>query len=610
MTTYFKHIAQITARADYDKILRKALATPGQEPFHYFDAFPFDKKEAPLVLVGDVGKPLIADLKKLVPKAQYGMGVCTVTAKDEIIFERETGKLQPKLVSATVKLSGIKSTVKFNGEDDEEEGERAETENDEGQPEEPQVKATGKVPPAPPLPPSNKPSGDKPTTLSPQAKEFQDKLKVLRPAFDNALKKARELKKTAWEEDLDSNFTQMVQEAKAGKFDVALQTLARLARMTKGEEASRAEVKHQANKEDTVYAEMHKTTVRDNASPEDMKQARKANKAGGYGVTEDGNVAYALPLKPGEWKSGVVDRIDGIFKILSADKVDFNALHQTYNNLPPLLQRARQHAEEGNDKQHQDRADAIDRLSDHLTALDDEVGKINALDPAFPIPRIESVLKDCGKLKDLIETLEHPNKPSPDVNEIEAFKKKSGERSRLHKATLDKEAEECNKLEQELREQAIALKEDAPRLPQDEINTRRQELEEMKTTLDLRRKDLLHATRFGQEIEKKAEARFINGVANPQQLAMLLKLADDIKGMIDRTFYQQAVDAIQKMLAELVFQDFAQDNSVEQQITIDLESIQNDLLRHAQRKAASPMKAARMAKRLHGEAIKVGALMD
>ncbi|MFZ5525608.1 MAG: hypothetical protein ACOZE7_03025 [Pseudomonadota bacterium] len=610
MTTYFKHIAQITARADYDKILRKALATPGQEPFHYFDAFPFDKKEAPLVLVGDVAKPLIADLKKLVPKAQYGMGLCTVTAKDEIIFERETGKLQPKLVSATVKLSGIKSTVKFNGEDDEEEGERAEAENDEGQPEEPQVKATGKVPPVPPLPPSTKPSGDKPTTLSPQAKEFQDKLKVLRPAFDNALKKARELKKTVWAEDLDSNFAQMVQEAKAGKFDVALQTLARLARIIKSEEAARAEVKHQTNKEDSDYAEMHQSPARDHLSPQEMKQARKGNKAGGYGLTEDGNVSYALPLKPGEWQSGVVDKIDSLHKALSKEPVDFGALNQTYSSLVALLNRARQHAAEGDDKQHRDREQAIERLADHIANLDGEISNINYMDPSAPMVSVQSILNDRQKLRDLIETLERPDKSKPSQEEFATFKQQSGERARRYNDALDKEAKQCQQLEHQLREQAIRLKEEAPNLPKDEIETRREQLEEMKTTLEARRKDLHFARTLEAQEEKKALDRFSRGVRNPQHLVILFKLTDQLKGMIDRKFFQQAMEAIDDAQYDLADQGFAQEDPVEQKITQDLASLHSDLRKQAQLKAASPLKAARMAKRLHGEAAKVGALMD
>lgn len=608
MTTYFKHIAQITARADYDKILRKALATPGQEPFHYFDAFPFDKKEAPLVLVGDVAKPLIADLKKLVPKAQYGMGVCTVTAKDEIIFERETGKLQPKLVSATVKLSGIKSTVKFNGEDDEEEGERAEAENDEGQPEEPQVKATGKVPPPPPLPPSTKPSGDKPTTLSPQAKEFQDKLKVLRPAFDNALKKARELKKTAWEEDLDANFAQMVQEAKAGKFDVALQTLARLARMTKGEEASRAEVKHQANKENADYAEFHKTTAQDHLSPQDMKQVRKDHKTGGYGVTEDGNVAYALPLKPGEWKSGVLDKLDGIHKILIKEPVNFNALYEVHNAATALIKRAWQHADEGDDQQHRDRRMAIDRLIDHLSDLEMEVSKVNYLDPAHALPRMADILKDHGKLVDLIKALEEPRKARPSAEEIQAFEKGATQRIRQRNAQLDKEHEECEQLQQQLIEQAHALKEEAPRLPKDDVDTRRKELEDLKSIIELRRKNLKQASATRED--SQAVARFKQGVDHPEHLAILVKTVDQVKTMIDGELFQQAVDAIQAALADLSFQGFAQEAPEEQKISDELNSLLSDLSQHAMLKAASPLKAARMAKRLHAEATKVGELMN
>lgn len=604
MTTYFKHIAQITARADYDKILRKALATTGQEPFHYFDAFPFDKKEAPLVLVGDVAKPLIADLKKLVPKAQYGMGACTVTAQDEIIFERETGKLQPKLVSAALKLSGIKSTVKFNGDDDEDK-EGDEAENDEGQPQQPQVKANPEAPSV-----NVKPSGDKPAPLSPKAKEFQDKLKIVRPAFDEALKNARRLNKMTWAQDLDSNFTQMVQEAKAGKFDVALQTLARLARIIKSEEAARAEVKHQTNKEDSDYAEMHQSPASDHLSPQEMKQARKGNKAGGYGLTEDGNVSYALPLKPGEWQSGVVDKIDSLHKALSKEPVDFGTLNQTYSNLIALLNRARQHAAEGDDKQHRDREQALERLADHLADLDGEISNISYMDPSAPMVSVQSILNDRQKLRDLIETLERPDKSKPSQEEFETFKQQSGERARRYNDALDKEAKQCQQLEHQLREQAIRLKEEAPNLPKDEIATRREQLEEMKTILEERRKNLHFAQTLEAQEEKKALDRFSRGVRNPQQLVILFKLIDQLKGMIDHKFFQQAMEAIDDAQYDLADQGFAQEDPVEQKITQDLASLHSDLRQQAQLKAASPLKAARMAKRLHGEAAKVGALMD
>lgn len=602
MTTYFKMIGQINTRADYDKILRKALATPGQEPFHYFDAYPFDKKEAPLVLVGDIAKSLIGDLKKQAPKAQYGTGVCTVTAQDEIIFERETGKLQPKLMSTALKLSGIKSTVKFNG-DDEEDGEGAEAETDEGQAGTPEVTSV-----APPV--TAKPSDVKSTPLSGRAKEFQDKLKILRPAFDMALNKARSLKKVTWAEDLDANFAQMVQEAKAGNFDAALQTLARLARMVKGEEASRAEVKHQTDKENPDYAEVNKTSVREHMGKQEFKQARQANKASGYGLTEDGNVTYALPLKPGEWKSGVIDKLDGIHKILGKEPVDFDTLTKTHESVIALVQRAQQHSSEGGD-QHEERQQAIALVMDRLEDLHEEINKIRHNDPAFRIKSGPDILKENEKLRQLIDDkLANPNNPRPHATEIDRFKRETSERRELSMSRLDQQQSDLDEAEKKLLKLALELKEEAPELSKQEIEQRRKQLEQMKEALKWKKAELVRAYKEITEgyVSKREVDQFEKGVRNPATLATLHRLTDNIKTLLKEEHFQQAFDEFDNTHDALVVAGFGQDPA-ELEIQQSMSDLLNDLLTLAQSREASPQKAMRLAKRVRIEAEKAGTLL-
>ncbi|RRS04628.1 hypothetical protein EIP75_09400 [Aquabacterium soli] len=602
MTTYFKMIGQINTRADYEKILRKALATPGQEPFYYFDAYPFDKKEAPLVLVGDIAKSLIGDLKKQAPKAQYGTGVCTVTAQDEIIFERETGKLQPKLVSTALKLSGIKSTVKFNGED-EEDGEGAENEADEGQAGSPEAKSV-----APPI--TAKPSGATSTPASGRAKEFQDKLKILRPAFDQALNKARSLKKVTWAEDLDANFAQMVQEAKAGHFDAALQTLARLARMVKGEEAARAEVKHQTDKEHPDYAEMHKASVREHASKQELKQARQGNKASGYGLTEDGNVAYALPLKPGEWKSGVIDKLDGIHKILSKEPVDFDVLTQAHESVIALVQRAQQHSLEGGDE-HEERQQAIAMVMDRLSDLHEEIHKIQHNDPAFKIRSGQDILKENEKLRELIDDkLASPGNPRPSATEVDRFKQGASQRKELRMSRLDQQQSDLHENEKKLLQLAMALKEEAPELSKPEIEQRRRQLEQMKEALKWKKSDLVSAYKEITEgyVSMRELDQFQKGVRDPSRLATLHRLTDNTKTLLKDEHFQQAFDEFDDTHNALVIAGFGQDPA-EQEILQSMGDLLNYLLILAQSKEASPQKAMRLAKRVKVEAEKAGNLL-
>ena len=609
MTTYFKMIGQINSRADYDKILRKALDKPGQEPFHYLDAYPFDKKEAPLVLLGDVAKTLIGDLKKVAPKAQYAMGVCTVADNGDILFEREVGKLQPRLVSAALKLSGFKGAIKFSGEED---GSESENEGDGGQKaEQPKTTApVGKTPPVGNKAPVPNTTAKAPVTapssqVPPRAKEWQDKVKILKPVFDMALKKARTQTKGTWAEDLDSNFSQMLQEAKAGDFDKAMNSLARLARMVKSEEAARAEVKHQNKKEDEFYAEGMSERLDKNYSKQEVKEVRQANKAKGYGTTEDGNLLYALPVKPADWKSRVLGGLDKLDALLKKRPLDVYAVSELSNDIYERIGQVRTHAHES-DGQFPERTKGIVAVEDAYSDYLEEFEKITAT--LSNTKSSEEFVQDCSELRAL--TVKHLGTPRqvPDPVALRQFEQQANQRASARQLDFRKRDTELKDLEKEVQRLVVAFRS----LPQEtDPDPHKDEREELKRELD----DKQRAIRTAQKLldddrrnhdngvtEREEFQQFKNGERQPDKLMAMLKQLDRTKALLEHEQVSLALEVIKDLSTNLSSRQFAQEDPKEQEIYQLLGGLETLLSIATQAKSASPVKAARLAKRVKVEA--------
>jgi hypothetical protein len=313
MPSLFKHISQIQSRADYDKLLRKSLApdsvtegTGPAEEFHYFEEFPFDKKPGTLLLVGDVSKGLLGELRKL--GTGYARGTCRMTPNHRVLVDIETGKVKPKLINGTLKTSGLKLQAVVNGEEPEPDSDLGE--------------ASSKPEPSPELKTPVTPEKTEKVKVppSPEQQQWMDKVKVLRPAFDKALQLARSTD-PRWAEDLDSNFAQMMQEARGGDFKTAMETLKRLAVILRSREAARAEVKHQTMMEDPEVAQ----SFRDEAqrrreafdfSAEQLEQNERDLDAEGIGLTSDGTSTHQKALTLAEWKSGVNEPLRALTAML------------------------------------------------------------------------------------------------------------------------------------------------------------------------------------------------------------------------------------------------------------------------------------------------------
>ena len=538
------------------------------------------------------------------------MGVCTVK-DNEIVFERETGKLQPRLVSAALKLSGIKSVVKFNGEEDEAETENEQEDAPSVEPPKPNGPAAKTVPvenKAPqqnvPKPPVTAPSGQ----VSPLAKDFQEKLKKLRPAFDDALKKAKAQTKGTWADDLDSNFAQMVQEAKAGQFDKALATLARLARMVKSEEAARAEVKHQSMKEDEVYAQATSDRMDKHYAKDEVKQIRKGSKDKGFGLTEDGNVSYALPVKPAEWKSKVVGGLDQVMGLLKEEQVDIFELGNLTGDISDMINRVAAHADES-DGQFPERAKAIYAMQELLSAYQEEFGKISATLSSNKSPA--ELADACSELRKQIQTLlGNARKAMPDKKAIEDFTMLASKRAQEREAALRKRGVSMKELEKEVDKLRVQLKEFGPE-PEDERQELERELDEKIETLtigtDLLRRDI--SDHSSGTTEKQEMEQFQKGERQPDNVMLISRRIDLAKSLIEKRQFDQARQAISDLASELINKGFAEEDAKEQEAYQALQFLESELMIAAQAKAGSPSKAARLAKRVKNQAEKFAPLL-
>lgn len=557
MTTYFKHIAQIQSRSDYDKVLRTALSKPGQEAFHFFDAFPFDKKEAPLVLVGDVGKPLLADLKKAAPKAQYATGTCTVTAKDELVFDRTAGKLQIKELTAGLRLSGLKNVVKLAGDEDE---------GGEGEAQEPPPsgKPTGGTPaktvkPGVPTPSDLAKVQLKPTPqvkkpVAPQdpalAKQWQDKVKILRPAYELALKKAQAQDGGTWAEDLEGSFEQMVHEAKSGDFAAALATLGRLARMIKSEEAARAEAKHQTMRENQDFREATSQSTREMLGEEGAKEQRRFAKASGLGLTDDGHVNYARAYTAQEWKAQAIDPLAAVKILLSGDQPDLKRFQAALERASLMVHRAVQHTEESEGR-HPERNRPIGEVEDAFRDLEAEASRLLMNKEFVHTP--EQLVDECEELSESIQRYFVERAPRGKVNEQQllAFKRESNDRLKRWKARMRSIEAEVQEKERDLLN--LQQRIDREKLPK--LHAVVREATELEQEIEKIRQMMrgTHNKYDPNEAENRMVRLFQANVQDPEKVLEVQGMVDRIRDLVEAGAYDDATKRCYNLTRALGF---------------------------------------------------------
>lgn len=522
MTTYFRNAAQIQSRADYEKILRSALSKPGAESFHYLDNFKFDKKEAPLVLVGDIGKPLLEELKKASPKSVYAKGSCKVTEQDQVIFDLTAGKLKQKTLAAAIKSAGIKSAVTLNGgepDDDAQGGADA---------------GAGDV-----VTSTSSPEDGAKPKLPELGKQWQEKVKLIKPAFDLVLKKARGIEGSTWADDLDGAYSQMLLEAKGGNFDAAMKSLALLARMMKSEEASRAEAKHQTLKSvDPYYAEFTQRSSSELGGKENIKEIRSENKEKGQGTTEDGTMTYALPVSPKEWESGVLKPMAEVIDLADEKPFDAAQAHELATRALAVVARAGTHAMES-DGRFPEREQALGKLMHEGNLLVNELSYFLAT---------ESLSNEelARKLEALIEqtSVARPGDRSPSPLELEAFKKDAPKRKLKREAKIRELIDNIKRTEESIKRGEEIMSNGSPENWPKHLEG---QLKYQKENLAAFRKDL------NLRVERLKSGEDEN---------------DALKGFMDRLMPSEATDALLKALNSATAQ-IKQDELTEAIMTLD-----------------------------------------
>ena len=155
MASPFKHISQIQSLADFQKLSKQVIGKLTEDPVKalYFPKFKFDKKEGPLLLIGDLPTPVLVEVKKAGGTPLIGQ--VSVNPADQLVFE---GAIKPAMARAALVVLGIPRVVSSGGDDDgaEEEKEAEET------------KAPSAKTPVPPAPKPQTPPQSKPTTSGPK----------------------------------------------------------------------------------------------------------------------------------------------------------------------------------------------------------------------------------------------------------------------------------------------------------------------------------------------------------------------------------------------------------------------------------------------------------
>lgn len=99
MATFFKHISQISTAPDYLKILKTTLPKSNGESFLFYEKFPFNDKEGPLLLIGDILPPVMADIKKVATSVAKGTIALT---EDKLTLQVTQGKVRYEAVNKLI----------------------------------------------------------------------------------------------------------------------------------------------------------------------------------------------------------------------------------------------------------------------------------------------------------------------------------------------------------------------------------------------------------------------------------------------------------------------------------------------------------------------------
>lgn len=220
MPAVFKHISQVVTWADYQKLLRKAMADvpperePSQPPqaFHYFESFPFDQKPGTaLLLVGEVSKGLLDEVRRLAGKTDRAQGSLRFGEGRALSLQVDTGRVKPRLVAMTLKQAGVLLEVRLEGEP-----------------------PAGPPQDAPAAPVPQTPVSAQPAPLSPQAQDWADKLQKFEPHYHRALQGLRSRGGVSRTESLEALFRQMAGQAESGDWTAARDGLRQLVLAVQG----------------------------------------------------------------------------------------------------------------------------------------------------------------------------------------------------------------------------------------------------------------------------------------------------------------------------------------------------------------------------------------
>lgn len=436
------------------------------------------------------------------------------------------------------------------------------------------------------------------------AKQWQDKVKILRPAYDLALKKAKAQTGGTWAEDLEGSFAQMLHEAKGGDFAAALATLGRLARMLKSEEAARAEAKHQTSKEDANFREATAQSQREVFGEQEDKGARRVAKSGGYGLTDDGHGSYARAYTAQDWKTGVVDALGSVKNLLKQQPPDLEGFQQAIEGANALVQRAKQHQAES-DGRHPDRDKPLRAVDEGFDILLKEVSKLLVGKDFVKDPK--ALKAECDELRKAIEKhfVGSGQKPVISPQQQRKFKEESDKRRERY---FDRK----RKLEQELEDKRDELKKLdrlvlTGNLPEHHPQARKAaELRLAIQGLEKTNKATQHRDNF-DDAESAMGELFERGVKDPQKVTEFYAQVRRTQDLIDGGVYDEAVEGVLD-LASALGPDLYEGETGEQ-LNMKSSMLINNLQFVRDAKSASAKAVAGLADEVKAKAEKLVALL-
>jgi hypothetical protein len=595
MTTYFRQVSQIRSRSDYEKIMRTALSKVGEEPFFFLDEFPFDKKPGPLVLIGDIAKPLLEEVKKASPKATSAKGQCLATEDDRLIFQKAAGKMQERVLVASIKAVGVKKAVSMEGGDD------GPTDDQKAQADA-NVAAPQTQPPQQPSP-QDKPQ-DKP--LDDKAKLWQEKVKLIKPAFDKLLIKAKGMSNSTWADDLDGTFSQMLQEARTGDFDAALKSLGLLARVMKSEESARAEVKHESSKQlDDSYRDYFGKNATETFGEEGVKTMREQAAMSGSELTEDGHISYALAISKGDWQKKVLLPLKTVIDTLDERKIVDERSRELVQGIKLQVGTARQHHDESGLVNTERGQITLDMWSD-VQALDDEIALHFTPESSYKAPTV-LVEEAEGLIQQAIDTRPGPN-GEPSEEELQEFermldKKRKEAEQKIQSITSDiqyKEAE-AQRWDSAIKRGEKNLREDLG----DMLTKLLEEIKKMQQDRDIR----VQRLKSGEQ-EQHAREELMRKSRPTAKVAGLVKMLRKVQSSLKGGQAQSAVDALVRYGDEFDMDVIATGQGPEYELHRALETYLGDLMFTAQIQGKSVEKALALARQVGKEAARYVKLLD